>query len=398
MKTMKGIVLIIVLLFTMILAGCWDSRELNVLAITVCIGIDKADDGYMVTEQVLNPKVIASKKSVNEPAVILYKEKGKDLFEILRRMTLQIDRKIYNAHMRLVVLGEEVAKDNINSIIDFLARDHEFRTDFCFAVAKDTTANNVLSTLSQLQSVSGVEIFQSIQVSEGAWAPTKEVQILELLNAMLSDGKEPVMTGIEVTDGQNETNTIEALKSTDVKNKSKLSGLAVFRDNKLVGWLNEDESRGYNYIIGNVKNTVGYSQDYGSKITFELTSEKSKISAYKLEGKLAIKVDIKAEANVGTSDESLDVSKKENVDKLSEIAENEIKDLCKESLKKIQEKYESDVFGFGEVVHRTYPKEWKKLKDNWNKEFETLPVDVNVKVKINRLGQISKSYFIKEKD
>ncbi|WP_372459302.1 Ger(x)C family spore germination C-terminal domain-containing protein [Alkalihalobacillus deserti] len=31
--------------------------------------------------------------------------------------------------------------------------------------------------------------------------------------------------------------------------------MAVFRENKLIGWLNEQESKGLNYIKGNVQRT-----------------------------------------------------------------------------------------------------------------------------------------------
>ena len=79
----KKILAIYIILPIIFLTGCWSSREINSLAITVCIGIDKTEDGYLLTQQIINPKAIASKKATNEAPVIIYSETGMDLFEIV---------------------------------------------------------------------------------------------------------------------------------------------------------------------------------------------------------------------------------------------------------------------------------------------------------------------------
>ena len=35
-------------------------------------------------------------------------------------------------------------------------------------------------------------------------------------------------------------------------------GIAIFKNDKLVDWLNEDESKGYNYIMNNVNSSMGH--------------------------------------------------------------------------------------------------------------------------------------------
>ncbi|OIK15361.1 hypothetical protein BIV60_10000 [Bacillus sp. MUM 116] len=41
-------------------------------------------------------------------------------------------------------------------------------------------------------------------------------------------------------------------------------------------------------------------------------------------------------------------------------------------------KKKSDVFGFGEVTHQTYPTDWKEIKKDWNNRFPELEVNVKV--------------------
>jgi len=50
------------------------------------------------------------------------------------------------------------------------------------------------------------------------------------------------------------------------------------------------------------------------------------------------------------------------------------------------------IFSFGEDIHRNDPKEWKKLKENWNQEFSELQVNNKVNAKITHLGAINNSF------
>lgn len=115
---LKRLLFILIILSTIFLTGCWSSREINTLAIAVCIGIDKTENGYLVTKQVLNPRAIATKVTAESP-VVIYTAEGDDLAEIVRRFTTQSSRIFYNADLRMVVFGEDVAKDGIQNILDY---------------------------------------------------------------------------------------------------------------------------------------------------------------------------------------------------------------------------------------------------------------------------------------
>ncbi len=391
----KKILLSFIISTSLILSGCLGSKEINTLAISISIGIDKVDDEYSVTYQILNPKAIASKKSANESPVFLYTERGKDLFQIIRRITTFSPRKIYNSHLRMVVLSEEIAKEGIEGLLDFFLRDHEFRTDFYFAVAKGATANEVLKCLTSLESVSGMEMYDSIKASEKAWAPTKAVKIMELTSKLVSDGVNPVLSAVEIVQEEDKSDSIDVLKQS-VVNKLKFFGLCAFKKDKFVGYLTENDSKGFNYITGNVKNTVGHLElDEKNKITFEVIEAKSKMKAYMLKGKPAVNVSIKLTVNIAAEVGKYDVSTEKNSEKLNSLVEEKIKEHCEYSIKNTQENLQTDIFGFGEEIHRTYPKLWKKIKNNWNNEFVNLPVSVTVKSKVNGLGETTKSIFTK---
>jgi spore germination protein KC len=127
----------------LLLSGCWSSRELNELAITVAVGIDKAEDGIIVTVQLINSGDIQAKTPTNGPSVTTFSIKASSVMEGLRKITTKSPRKIYLSHLRMLVISESMAEDGIAEVLDFFARDHEVRTDYFVVVAKNTKASNV---------------------------------------------------------------------------------------------------------------------------------------------------------------------------------------------------------------------------------------------------------------
>ncbi|OPZ89437.1 MAG: hypothetical protein BWY74_02731 [Firmicutes bacterium ADurb.Bin419] len=91
----------------------------------------------------------------------------------------------------------------------------------------------------------------------------------------------------------------------------------------------------------------------------------------------------------------LDLTEENVIEKLNDKIEEKLTILCNNAVKRVKEDFGTDIFGFGEYIHRAYPKLWKDIKDDWNSEFTKLPVNINVKVKINNLGLGTKSIFSK---
>jgi len=379
------------------LSGCWNSRELNSIAFMTSMGFDKTDNGIMLTIQVLNPQAIASQKSVNQPSVIVYTEEGKDTIVMIRKMITQTSRKINATHLETVIFSEDFAKDGITDVLDFLSREHQFRTQLYFVVAKGTTANEVLDTLTTLDSVPSVKLFSSINAADQVWAASKSVKLINLINSVISDGINPVLTGVEIAGDREGHNSLEMLEEVEA-DPIKIKDLAVFQKDKFVGWLDEDESKGYNYITGNVPSTMSYVEDKSvGKITIEVTDTKVKRTASLVNGKPIITVDIDVKANIETVSGELDITKDENIQMIEKLAEEKLLKVCNKSLQQAQKELDSDIFGFGEVIHRTYPKLWGTMKDDWNTTFKDLPVEIHGNVEIEKTGTISNSFFMKEK-
>jgi spore germination protein KC len=377
------------------LSGCWSSKEITELMIVTGMGIDRDSDTgeYKVTVQIINPGEIASQTKTERLEVTTYQTTGESIYEVMRRFSTKVPRKMYLAHIQLVIFGEELAKEGIGKTLDFISRNHEFRTDFFILVSKNGKAEDVLNVLTPTEASPSVSLYSSINVSEKIWAPTKGVHLDELLNTLVSEGKHPVLTGVEVRGDKERGDTVSSLEQIKPAAVTKITGFAAFRNDKLVGWLTENESKGYNYIINNIKSTVGSipCEDSGI-IALDVKKIKTDLKTNVKSGKPSITIKTNIEADLGEIQCDMDLSKTSVIKQIEEDAAKQVQSLMEHSITKAKEEFKSDIFGFGETIHRQHPKAWKKLKGNWDETFQDLEISFDMNYDIRRIGTISNSF------
>lgn len=383
----------------MITTGCWSRRELNDLSIVTGVAIDKHDHQFRVSVQVVDPAAVASKQGAGDRSpVSVYDATGDTIFEAIRKMTTLTPRKLYFSHLRIFVLGEDLAKDGIRNTLDLLDRDHEVRTDFYIVVARGIKAKDIISVLTPLEKNPATKLYTSLKVSEKAWAPTVSVQLDELISAIMSDGKQPVLTGIQIKGDLDIGKSKENVNVIDTPANLQYQGIAVFKNDRLIGWLNEDESKGFSDLTDRLNSTViEIACGKSGKMAVEIIRSKSKLKGIVKDGKPEVEVTIRSEANVADVECEVDLSKTETIYKLEKEVEKTIKSNVERTVSKAK-KLKSDIIGFGEAIHRANPDYWKKAKKEWDQQFPSLPVHFKIEVKIRGLGTTGDSFLNKLKE
>ncbi|MDQ6418799.1 Ger(x)C family spore germination protein [Paenibacillus sp. LHD-117] len=392
--TRKTAMFMLLLIVLPIATGCWNRRELNDLAIVAGLGIDIADGKYLVTVQVVDPgEVAAGQGTSGRSPVTTFHAKGNTIFEAIRKMTTVTPRKLYFAHLRIMVIGEKLARKGIGEALDLLSRDQEGRTDFYIVVAKGTTAHNIVNVLTPMEKIPATKMYTSLEVSEKAWAPSVSVQLDQLITAIVSPGIQPVLTGISIQGNVAKGKKQANVDTPDTDTHLQYKGIAVFRGDKLVGWLNEAESKGYSNITDRLTSTViETSCPKGGKLGIEIIRSQAKINGKVKGGKPEAEVVIYTEANVADVECKIDLTKTNTLYDLEKKTEQVLIAHNEQALKKAK-KLKCDIFGFGEAVHRADPGYWKAAKNDWGKIFAELPVQFRVEVKIRRIGTVGDSFL-----
>lgn len=392
----KALVLSLLMLIPIFITGCWSRREMNELAIAVGIGIDKAGDQYKVSVQVVEPNQIAGTKGVSSLSPVnLYQTTGATVLEALRKITMNSPRKIYLAHLRMLILGEDLAKEGIDKVLDFLSRDTEVRNDYFLVVARNALAEDTLKILTSLEKVPSNKLHSSLRSAEKYWAPASTVTLANLIGSLIAKGKHPVLSGLEIkgnlATGETEDNV------SRVRNAALLeyTGLAVFNKDKLVGWLDESDSKTYSYLQNHVNNTVSFVEYHNrGKVGIRIFKAHSKMKGSVHNGVPQITIIQNVEADIEeVQSKNLDLTDTATITELEELLNQKIEHMFKTSVQKVQKNFKVDSFGFGEVIHRSNPQEWKTLQKNWDQHFINLSVNVESNVQIRQLGKVSNSFL-----
>ncbi|WP_428909889.1 Ger(x)C family spore germination protein [Niallia sp. Krafla_26] len=375
-----------------LLTGCWSKRELNELAICVGLGIDKAEDGYHVTVQIVNPGELTGRNRSGRSEVITSRIKGETIFEALRKLSTVSPRKIYMSHLHQVVFGEELAREGINHALEFLARDHEVRPDFFIAIAKGTTAYNVLKVQSALENIPVNKMYNALDNSERSWSVTKTVKLDEVINSKISKGKQGVLTAIHLEGDPEQGSDFSVVQQSTPETYFHIGELGVLKGEKLIGWLTDDESKGFNYITNNVYNTLVTTPCQDGKISIETIRSETDIKSKMKKGKPHFDITLTTEGNIGEVLCDVDLQNPETIKKIEQRYEAEIKDKITKAIDRIKNDLHSDIFGLGEVLHISDPKAWHELESDWDEHLQDINVTVHVNAELRRLGNIINSY------
>lgn len=390
----KMMVLSALLFAVILLSGCWDKKELTDIAFVAAIGVDKGENGgYIGTFQIINPGNVAGGlqggSGQNYATVTVYEVYGNNLTEVSRRAANEISRVLFYSHANLVVIGEELAKEEgVAGFMDAFDRDDRFRDTAKVVIAKDTSANNLLKISTPIDKIPANKIIKTLQFSEQQWGEQWPVNIRELLNVLTADGKEAIIPSFRYSGSVKDGKSIENLQHTAPESALSADDLAIFKKGKLIGFFQEKEALGMAWIMNKInESTVGINWGEKKKaISFQIIKEKTKVAVRMQDGKPSVTIDITTKGELGEVDVPINIEDRQIRHKITKKVEEEIKQIVHSAIERSKE-LQTDVFGFGEKLYQEHPEAWKKLKNDWNDQYyPELDVNVTVNASITRTG------------
>lgn len=383
----------------LLLTGCWSKKELNELAVATALGIDKQGDQYHFSVQIINPDSGApGKLSSSSSPIFTYSLQANSTFEAYRKVTTAAPRRIYMSHLRIVVIGEELAKEGISHVMDFLSRDHQMRSDFYILISKEMPAEQILRTITLLEQLPSNKLFDSLEASSSVWGSTVKATLDHFLIEITTEGKSAILSAVTSTGNQKSGDTIENKNKVANNEILEFVGTGVFIKDKLAGWLTQEESKIYNFITGGIKSTIDVIElpEQKGNIALEVIKATSKSKGHFVENKPVIDLKVLVEANIGESLSNIDLTKNHTLKDLEKLEEQKLTNEINILIEKAQQNLHSDFFGFGRTLHRDAPEEWRQWKENWNERFANLTVNVQVQVKVKGSGTVTNSYEVSE--
>ena len=384
---MKKLALILtILIITITLTGCAGYEELNNLSIVTAVAFDKTDDEYELSFLIANsPKAQTSAKE-GEAKTTVYTGKGKTIAEASKDIEQIVPKQVYLGHINVVVISEDIAKDGFLKIADWLLRNPQTRKKFYLLQAKDEKAKNILKIVSPLESFPSQSIATLIESNSETKSIATSITYSNFTSQILEKGYDPVLPSITINGSVKEGSNEKNLETTEPESYLMLGPLAIYKGDKLKGFSTEEESWAINVLKGDSKE-INYNVKYQNEdISIETSSLKSTI---KILDEKNIEITISGVGDIYNINNKIDIQDYKEINKIEKAWSSSLKKDLTKVIKKVQSKWQADIFGFGNLIYKNNPKTWKKLEKNWNsKYFPNLNIKVKTNLKIDATGSL----------
>ncbi|MFZ5649785.1 MAG: Ger(x)C family spore germination protein [Bacillota bacterium] len=385
--------------------GCWDQREVERLGIVLATAVETAPEGKIrIIVQNVDPSAMkggvggGGGGGVSGEAGKPYRNRsaeGDTIFDAVRDLSRQTPRQLFFAHNQVIIISEKLAQGRgIAEVMDFFERNPQIRRTTWVLVGKGDLTS-LLDEPGRIERTPAQRIFGII--SERALTSQYGVKRLgNFLEMMESEGSQPFTAIIErkqnIARPDEQRATQQEGHTSEPHQNITMSGTAVFRRDKMVGQLDPKESRGLLWVRGEVKGGIIDISAPGGKrqVSLEILRSSTRLEPGIRDGRISMTIKIKEESNLVETTAPLDLTKPETVERLEKLLAGAIRGEVESALAKAQQEYRADVFGFGEEIHRKYPRQWKEIKDTWSDIFPGVEVEVQVDAKIRRTGLVTK--------
>lgn len=371
MKRCKRVFLILETAMIVVLcAGCWNYREIEKNSIVAGIAIDKGTNEYKyhLTYEVLSFN--NGKENRVEP--ILLESDGDSVFDAIRRAVTMTDKKLYFSNCNVIIVSKELATEGITQITDFFIRDAEPRITLTFTVSDEDTAAKILNAKMKSKEPVSFKIRGMLEQSQDVFGHVLPVPLFEMYNILSSNSQALTLPSIRVVEvGEDQ----EPQLVTNV----------VFRQDKMVGNMPEDENLYYMILRGQMKSGILQTVVPGKEnISLEILKSSVKMKPVISGSDVTMKIQIKMIAGIGEESSEQDKYKVENgqMKEIEEAASKTVKEGAEKLIHDMQKNYNADVVGFGTIINQDEYEYWKKNSQNWDRIFPNVKCEIEADVKI----------------
>lgn len=382
MKYLKRLILIFLVLSNVfITSSCWNYREVEMLNIVMGMAIDRdiIHNKYNITIEVASPKLGDQQSKIQSE---IYTSEGTTILDAIRNFIKVSGKRSFFGHTEVLIISKYIGEKDISSLIDWVTRDDETRGNLFILISKEESAKEILETGHTKEGIRS-DILMDALKNKDSISKYPKTELGDVVNNFSFEGNAILVPLVDL-----KKNKGEALLE--------INGSAILKYDKIIGYLNEDETRDALWVGGYLKRGALVVEDIANTnkyITFSVYSNHTKLKPVYLNEKLTMNVYVKTEVDIAEIEGNLSFQDENVKEAIKKDTERVIRKRLEYIIKKVQNNYKSDIFTFGNKIEIAYPKLWKKIKSNWEEKFVTLPVEVTVDLNIR--GSATKSKPVK---
>lgn len=444
MKIRKLLILLLVLvLISFFITNFSSIYTIDDYAYAIAMGLDKSTDDLdlLLTLQIAIPSGSSnsssgsSSSSSQSSSSIVSTVKCKNIDDGINKINDYLGEKINLSYCKVIVFSEDVAKNGIGNYICTATNNIELRPSCDIIISKCKAQDYIQNSKPLLESLSS-KYYKALSSSQNDTGFTKTVSLMSFYNKYFDTLSEPFapLSNLEISTKEeqnkpnalsnqiqennsneiNQNSTIEnqfaqsnsvnsenqtsSSSSSSTENKEKTdvendnsntkiinSGLAVFRSDKLVGEIFEEEALCYMLVSGKLNNaTINIPSPFSDSdfISLNISSVYAKNKVQINSDAPQISSNIALEARVLSSTKSSNYMSKENISAIEYATNSYLNANVTEFLYKTSKDLKSDFIGFGRIAVKSFKTidDWKNY--DWLSKYENASFSVNVNTKL----------------
>ena len=429
MKVKKILIILLVIVITAFFLTNFSSiYTIDDYAYVIAMGLDNSDDSDLILSLQIAIPAGSSKgsesSSSQSSSSIVSTIKCKNINGGVNLINDYLGQKLNLSYCKAMVFSEDIAKKGIGNYICTATNDIEIRPSCDIIVSKCSALDYITNSKPLLENLSSkyYEIASSSQKDTGL---TRTISLMSFYNRYYDSLCEPYapLSSIEESNGGDAKNevqgkTLNSDKNSDNSNggdsssssggksessskkdvekdnanaKIKNQGLAIFKDDKLIGEISREETLCYMLVSGKLKDAVinvpspFEDADY---VSLNISSVHSKNKVEIKNGMPFITCNISLSARVLSSTKTSNYLSKENSLALEYATNSYLNANITDFLYKTSKELKSDFIGFGRNAVRSF-----KTMDDW-KNYDWLNKYQNSEFNVNVNTTVKSSYLL----
>ncbi len=414
---MKKICLFLCICLITLLTGCYDSIEVDDLAYTVTIGLDKGKEGtILVTFQFVLPSAMSgsgggggggssgssgggsggqSGGEEQPPSGIkIITVEAATISNAIEIANDFLSKKVSLSHAVMVIMGMDFATENLDTYWKEIFMSNDFNPDMYVAVCKED-AKSFIEKIDPKLDVNPAEYLE-YTINSKATVMTTTSNIYEIYTRTLSDSGDAYATMCALSKKEKEDLSADQVAQEDYMAgdvpkeggpETEFVGLAVFSDQTFVGTLTAAESWMVIATEGKLESkskTIEDPKEEGSYIGANLEQDVSPKIQVDTSGDvpvISVKIPFVADIySVQSESATTHADYNEIVEHLTSQLEEEFRSFYE----KLAKEYQSDILRFGMFAKGNFStiQEWESYQ--WQEKYPSAKFKVQVDITVQR--------------
>lgn len=396
-KVLKTLfVLVVIIIFVLAFSNSYNALSIENLAYVLAIGIDTSSDNKLKVSFQFSTASPASESGSSEKAsTFVNTVTASSLSNAINLVNGYLGKQINLSHCKVIIFSEKIALQGISDEIYTLINDTQIRPSANIVISKCDAKYYIEQTKPELENLISkyYEVFTSSSKYTGYMPDTT---IGKFFDSLICTSCEPYAILGGVNEGKpNNKGIVDSQKDYEIKaNQSSISGengaenigVAVFKEDKLVGELNALETICLLNVTNNLDQFLVSVPDPANNnhyIDIYLTPlSNADIKVNTNSGSPYIKVNCRFSGRIYSMSKNSKYLSPESLDAISNSCSSYLESIFTDYLYRTSKDLQSDISGFGKYALKNFFTTKESTNYDWRNSYKDAFFDVKIDTSI----------------